>query len=190
MEILITNSGKVSKPFIDRIHLIHGDITMQDSDAIAMVIPQDLDFSGSINNSIREAAGYDIDEFILEHIYKPKVGEVYALPAGNLKVKHILVAIMPYYRTEFDQNDSHLSGAVRRIMELARCMLLSSISFPPLFSGGNGFPKPRAARLVCQGINDRMQETFEDVRIVCLEDQSIEIFDRKLRVLGWNGNGG
>ncbi len=190
MEILITNSGKVSKPFIDRIQLIHGDITDQDTDAIAMVIPQDLEFSGSINNAIRDSAGYDVDEFILEHIYKPKVGEVYALPAGNLKSKHIIVGIMPYYRTEFDRNDSHLSEAVRRIMELARCMLLSSISFPPLFSGRNGFPAPRAARLVCKGINDRMQETFEDVRIVCPEEQSIEIFDRKLRILGWNGNGG
>lgn len=188
MKLLISNSGEVSKPFIERIQLIHGDITQQDTDAIAMVIPQDLKFGGSINSAINDACGYDLDEFILEHIYKPSVGEVYALPSGDLNVKHILVGVMPYYRTEFDHNDSHLSGAVRRIMELARCMLLSSIAFPPLFSGKSGFPKPKAARLVAQGINDRMQETFEDVRIVCSDEKSIEIFDRKLRILGWNGN--
>tara|TARA_R110001592_G_scaffold20926_5_gene84573 strand:- start:10144 stop:10710 length:567 start_codon:yes stop_codon:yes gene_type:complete len=187
MKVLISKSGEVSKPFIERIHLIQGDITQQDTDAIAMLIPQDMEFAGQINQSIMQAAGYDIDAFILEHIYKPRVGEVYALPAGNLNAKHILVGIMPYYRTEFDQNDSHLSGAVRSIMELARCMLLTSISFPPLFSGKKGFAKPKAARLVCQGINDRMQDAFEDVRIVCSDEASIEIFDRKLRILGWDG---
>ena len=146
-----------------------------------------MQFAGSINLSVRAAAGYDVDEFILEHIYKPKIGEVYALPAGNLKAKHILVGVMPYYRTEFDYNDSHLSGAVRSIMELARCMLLTSISFPPLFSSKKLFSKPKAARLVCQGINDRMQETFEDVRIVCSDERSVEIFDQKLRIIGWDG---
>ena len=187
MKILISNSGEVSKPFIERIHLIHGDVCAQDTDAIAMLIPQDLEFAGSINNAIREAASYDLDEFILEHIFKPKVGEVYALPAGDLKAKHILVGVMPYYRTEFDVNDSHLSGVVRKIMELARCMLLTSISFPPFYSGNKGFGKPKSARLVSQGINDRMQETFEDVRIVCSDEKMIEVYDKKLRVLGWDG---
>jgi len=152
-----------------------------------MVIPQDMNFSGGINNALRDGAGYDLDEFILEHIYKPKIGEVYALPAGDLKVKHLIVGVVPYYRTEFDRSDSHLSGTVRKIMELARCMLLTSISFPPVFSGKNGFPRPKAARLICQGINDRMQEGFEEVRIVCDDDAYMEIFERKLDILGWNG---
>lgn len=187
MKIVISNTGEVSKPFIERIHLIKGDITDQETDAIAMVIPQDMQFSGGINTALQEACGYNLDEFILDNIYKPKIGDVYALPAGNLKAKHLIVGVVPYYRTEFDHNDSHLSGTVRRIMELSRCMLLSSISFPPIFSGKNGFPRPKAARLICQGINDRMQEAFEEVRIVCDDDTYMEIFERKLNVLGWDG---
>lgn len=187
MRIVLSNSGAASKPFLERINLIQGDITTQDVDAIVIMISNRLEYSGKINGAVTAAAGHDLDEFILEHIYKPKAGEVYALPAFNLPAKHILVGITPHYRTEFDRRESDLSGVVRKVMELARCMLLTSIAFPPVMSGKHGFPKPKAARLICQGISDRMQDNFEEVRLVCDSPDVIEVFDRKLRVLGWDG---
>lgn len=185
MKLVISNSGEVSKPFIERINLIQCNIVDQDTDAIAMVVPQNLDFSGSLNEAIAAAAGYDLDGFILDNIYKPRAGEVYALPGGDLPAKHIMLGIMPYYRTEFDRRESDLSGVVRKIMEVARCMLLTSISIPPISSGRHGYPKPKAARLICQGINERMQESMDEVRIICPDPKSVEIFDAKLRVVGW-----
>ncbi len=164
---------------------MQGDITEQDVDAIAIIIPQTLDYRGSINMSVMQACGHDLDEFILENIYKPRIGEVYALPAFGLPARHILVGIMPHFRTEFDMNDSHLSGIVRRVMELARCMLLERIAFPPIGSGYNGFPKPRAARLVVKGIIDRMEESFEEIRIVCTDKEMLDHFNNKLRMIGW-----
>ena len=72
-------------------------------------------------------------------------------------------------------------------MELARCLLLKSIAFPPMASGKGVFPKPKAARLIIQGITDRMEETIEDVHLVCNSPEVTEVFDRKLRVIGWEG---
>lgn len=185
MKVVISKSGEVSKPFIERINLIQGNIVDQDTDAVAMVIPQNLDFSGSLNDSIADAVGYNLDGFILDNIFKPRAGEVYALPAGDLNAKHILLGIMPYYRTDFDRKESDLLGVVRRVMEVARCMLLTSVSIPHLASGKKGYPKPKAARLICQGINERMQESMEEVRIVCPDAKSVEIFDAKLSAIGW-----
>ncbi|MGH1456942.1 MAG: macro domain-containing protein [Alphaproteobacteria bacterium] len=185
MNVLISNSGTVSKPFLERIALLHGDITMQDSDAIGIVVPQNLDFKGSINESVAAGCGYDLDSFILENVYKPRIGDVYALPAGDLPCKHILLGIMPRYRTEFDMKDSDLAQVVRKMMELTRCMLLKSVAFPPLASGSGMFAKPKSARLIIQGITDRMEENIEDVRIVCDTPAVVEVFDRKLRVVGW-----
>lgn len=187
MNVLISNSRDVSKPFLERITLLHGDITTQDSDAIGIVVSQNLSFKGSINESVAAACGYDLDAFILENIYKPRIGDVYALPAGDLPCKHILLGIMPRYRTEFDMKESDLAQVVRKMMELTRCMLLKSIALPPIASGKGMFPKPKAARLTVQGVMDRMEETIEDVRLVCDTPQATEIFDRKLRVIGWNG---
>ncbi len=187
MKLVISNSGHAAKPFLDRIHLMQGDITKQEVDAIVILIPQTLEYRGSINESVQTASGQNMDEFILDNIYKPKVGEVYALPAFNLPAKHILVGVLPKFRTDFDMNPSHLSSVVRRVMELARCMLLTSIAFPPLASGRHGYPKAKAARLVCQGVLDRLEESFEDIRIVCSDEQMLETYDGKLRVLGWDG---
>ncbi len=187
MKLVISNSGYANKPFLDRINLIQGDITTQEVDAICMVMPQHMDFKGRLNESIHEASGHDLDGFILEHVYKPQVGEVYALPAFGLPARHILLGIMPHFRTEFDMNDSHLSNITRKMMELARCMLLTKVAFPAIASGRKGYPKPKASRLICQGITDRLQESFEEVRIVCENEQDYEVFDRKLKTFGWNG---
>ena len=187
MKLVISNSGHAAKPFLDRIHLMQGDITEQEVDAIVILIPQTLEYRGSINESVQAASGQNMDEFILENIYKPKAGEVYALPAFGLPAKHIIVGVLPKFRTDFDMNPSHLSSVIRRVMELARCMLLTSIAFPPLASGRHGFPKAKAARLVSQGITDRLEESFEDIRIVCSDEQMVETYDGKLRVLGWDG---
>ncbi len=187
MKIVISNLGQSSNPFLEHIRLIHGDVTAQEVDALAMIMPQSLEMRGSINESICEKVGYDLDEFILDNIYKPRIGDVYALPGGDLPVKHILLGIMPKYRTDFDRVDSDVSSVMRKIMELARCMLLTSIAVPPLASGRNGFPRAKAARLVSQGIAERMQESFEDVRIVCDDAEMIDIFKRKLKTFGWEG---
>ncbi len=187
MKLVISNSGQTANPFLDRIRIFQGDITAQDVDAIVVLIPQTLEYRGSINESVQNASGTSVDEFILDNIYRPKVGEVYALPAFGLPAKHILVGVMPKYRTDFDMNPSDLSNVIRRVMELARCMLLTSVAFPPLASGKKGFPKAKSARLVCQGITDRLEESFEDIRIVCKDEKMLDIFDGKLRVLGWEG---
>lgn len=187
MEILITKSGHASKPFLERVTLVQGDITAQSVDAIAIVVPQNLDYKGKINDRVREISGHDIDEFILENIYKPRAGDVYALPAFNLPARHIMVGIMPVYRTEFDMNEAHLSGISRKFMEIARTMLLKTVAFPPLASGRKGFQKPKAARLIIQGVTDRLDEGFDEVRLVCPDAQVEEIYRRKLDVVGWKG---
>lgn len=180
MELVITKSGHASKPFLERIELIHGDITHVKADAIATVIPQTLDLKGSLNQSLQAGAGYNLDEFILEHIYKPRIGEVYAIPAGNLQAKHILIGIMPQFKNDFEMTESYLSGTVRKIMELARCMLLKSVAFPPLAMGHKGYPKPKGARLIVQGIMERMEESFEEIKIVSNSPDKYEIFQGKL----------
>lgn len=184
MELLISKTGHASKPFLNRIKLIQGDIIEQNTDAIAIVVPQSLDFKGKMNEKVSISCGRNLDEFILENIYKPRAGDVYALPGFDLPAKHILVGIMPVYRSEADMSEGHLSGVCRKMMEIGRSMLLKSISFPPIASGRKCFPKPKAARLMIQGITDRFDDGFEEVRLVCPDAQVYEIFKRKLEIAG------
>lgn len=185
MDIVISNSGQARKPFLNKIRLVQGDIVDQEVDAIVTVLPKNLEHIGSLNTAIFAAAGHKLDEFILEHIYKPKSGDVYALPGFNLKAQHVLVGILPYFRTDFDKTDHHLTHCTRRIMDLARRMALRTIAFPPIAAGKKGYPRAKAARLIVQGIVDRMDPMFDEIRIVCPDSKTLMDFQHKLSTIGW-----
>lgn len=179
MSTVITEPPERSNSYLDRVRLVLGDITEQDTDAVVTLLPQNLEYKGSLNQSLLEASGHALDEFVLDNVVKPRPSDIYAVPGFNLPCQHIFFYIVPSWRTEFDRQDKFLSYAARRALELAREMGLSSISIPALGAGRNGFPKPRAARLISQGIEDRMHDGIKDLRIVCKDEGTLDLFKER-----------
>ena len=102
------------------------------------------------------------------------------MPGFTLPCKHIFFCIVPVWRENFDMQDRQLLNAARKAMERAREMELTTMAFPPLGSGHKAFPKPKAARLLLHGIAERLDSHFREVRIVCPDDETLEIFREKL----------
>ncbi len=188
MDIVISEPGRRSNPLLKRVTLVQGDITQQKVDAIVALVPQSLEYRGEINKAILAAAGEKLDEFVLEHIYKPRPGDVYAVPGFNMPCEHILYSITPNWRADFEREDRHLLTCCRKALVMARSMSLSSVAIPPLASGRHGFPNARAARLIVQAIEDRLDENFEEIRIVCPDAESVETFRQRLQSVGWEGS--
>lgn len=158
-----------------------GDITQQaDVEAIVSTISGDLKVDGSLNRAVIAAAGEKLDEFILEHIYKPRPGDSFAVPGFSLPVPHIIYIITPPWRTGFDREDRDLLRCYRHAMQLAQRMGLKKVAFPALGTGQNKFPVKRAARLALQGIRDRLSTDFQEIRIVCSKDEAYEAFRERL----------
>ncbi len=172
-----------SNPYLNRIQIVQGDITAQEVDAIVTLIPQSLEYRGKLNASLRDAAGAELDLYVEENVYRPRAGDVYVLPGFNLPARHLIFAIAPVWRTDFDREDRQLLNAVRKAMEQARALSLKTVAFPPIGSGRHGFPKPRAARLIMQGISDRMDKHFDEVRIVCRTSKTKVLFADRLDLL-------
>lgn len=187
MDIVISDYSGASNPYINKIKLVLGDISKQDVDAIVSVIPKSLEIDGHINTSILRAAGNELDSFIVDNIYQPKAGDIYALPAFNMPCKNIVFAVRPQWRSDFEREDKHLVMCVRKAMVLAKCMLLNTVAFPPLASGRGGFPKPRAARILIQSILDRLDDRMGEVRIVCPDQKTLDIYKERLIAKGWGG---
>ena len=183
MTIVITDPNRRSNPYLNRITLVQGDITRQKMDAIVTFIPQNLEYRGEINAAILAGAGERLDEFVLENIYKPRPGDIYAVPGFDLPCGHIFFCVVPPWRDDIDRPDRYLLNACRRAMETAHEMGLKTIAFPPLGSGWRGFPKPRAARLMLQGISERLDEGFEEVRIVARTERTLDVFRERLRAV-------
>lgn len=187
MTIVISDAANASNRYIDKIRLVMGDICEQDVDAIVSILPQNLEYSGGINTSILQRAGNDMDDFILDNIYKPKIGDVYAVPGFNLPCRNIIIAVRPNWKNDFDREDKHLVMCIRKSVILSKCMLLKKIAFPPLASGKGGYGKGRAARLMVQAILDRLDDRNDEVRIVCNDQDTYNIYKERLIAKGWGG---
>ena len=87
-----------------------------DVNAILTFLPDTLEYRGALNLAIHAAAGQAMDDFLLENIYKPRRGDVYAVPGFNLPADHILFGITPDWRTDFERDDRDLLNCVRAAM--------------------------------------------------------------------------
>ncbi len=175
---------------IDRITLYKGDITQQqDVDAIVCTIHADLTLRGSLNKAVFQAAGQALDDDLLEHIVKPRAGDVFVLPGYDLPMPHIIFTVMPVWRDDFDRDDAYIVRSYRRAMETAHQMGLKKIAFPVIGTGHMGYPLERAARMAYRGISDRIIGLLDEVRIVCNRDETFQMMGRRLQKNGWKAEG-
>jgi len=187
MEIVITEPHRRSNPLLDRISLVQGSIADQDVDAIVSFVPDSLKYYGEMNTAIHKVAGKELDQYILDNITNPKPGDVYAVPGFNMPCEHILFAVTPDWRSDFEREDRHLLDCCRKAIALAQSMSLDRIAIPPLAAGKHGFPRQRAARLIVQEIEAQLDEDIQEIRITCLHDAMIDIFEQRLKAIGWVG---
>lgn len=119
-EFIADGSGRSNAQLIDRITLHYGDITKQaDVQAVVIAMPASLDTGGALNQAVIRAAGEQLDQFILENIFKPRVGDVYALPPFGLPVQYIFCAILPEWDSSLGFEDRDLMRCYRHGVELA-----------------------------------------------------------------------
>lgn len=156
-----------------------------DVDAIVGSISPDLKAEGSLNQAIIAAAGEQIDDFILEHIFRPKAGDVFAVPPFNLPIPHIIYAVTPEWKDGIGNEDRDLTRCYRGIIHLAYLMKLKRIAIPAIGAGIGRYPIRRAARIGVQGIIDRMTDDIEEVRIVCNSRENYKAFFQTLIRYGW-----
>ncbi len=152
--------------------------------AIVTLIPRTLEYRGSLNQAILNAAGEELDQFVLDHIIQPRIGDIYPVPAFRLPCQHIFFCVVPVWRDrdDFERYDRDLVNACRKAMDLARALSLKTLAFPPLGMGRHGFPKPRGVRLMLEGILSRLNSDIEEVRIVCKSKKTVHLFQDRLVV--------
>lgn len=154
-----------------------GDLTEQvDVDAIVGAITPGMRVDGSLNQALIHAAGAQLDDFILENIFKPRPGDVFMVPSFNLKVRHLIFTVTPEWEDAIQQEDRDLTRCYRGVMQLAQKYNIRTIAFPALATGQGKFPPQRAGRIAIGAILQRMTPDFDDVRIVCNKPDILQAF--------------
>lgn len=182
---MIADDPVSSNPYLRKIKLIRGNITDQKCDAIVTMIPHTLELRGVLNTALDKATDQNIIQFIKQQKMQPKDGDVFAMPAKGLNCKHLIISIVSPWKDDFDRPDRILLNGCRKPLDLSEELGLKTIAFPPLASGKNGFPKKRAARLMIEGISSRLDESFDEIQIVALKNETLDLYKIRLQVSGW-----
>lgn len=160
------------------VELIQGDITEIEADAIVNAANSYLKHGGGVAYAIVKKGGYIIqkesDEYVNKYGPVP-VGEVAVTSAGKLKAKYIIHAVGPRYGIE---GDDKLESAIRRSLEKADELNLSSIALPAISTGTFGYPYEICASIMVNVIKSYKPKNIKKVIVVLYSNEAYQIFKR------------
>ncbi len=138
------------------LELVKGDITHQNTDAIANAANSGLRGGGGVDGAIHRAGGPDIMKECRAIAGCP-TGSAVITTAGKLKAKHVIHAVGPIWRGGGNGEPDLLAGAYRTCLELARKYGLASISFPSISTGVYGYPVGQAAKVAISTVIEHLK---------------------------------
>lgn len=154
-----------------------GDITEVEADAIVNAANSYLSHGGGVAYAIVKKGGYKIQEESDEYVRKHgpvSVGDVAVTSAGRLKAKYIIHAVGPRYGIE---TDDKLESAIRKSLEKAEELKLSSIAFPAISTGIYGYPYEICARIMADVLLQFKPKILRKIYVVLYGDEAYKVFE-------------
>jgi len=174
------------KTFLDgRVHVLTGDITKQEVDAIVNAANSTLLGGGGVDGAIHRAGGPSILEECRE-IRRTRfpdglpAGEAVATTAGNLRALYVVHTVGPIYGKHQGEEAELLAGCYRNSLMLAVEHNLASIAFPAISTGAFGYPRDEAAAVVSRAIEEFLtaDHQLREVRLVFFQESDANVFVR------------
>lgn len=160
------------------IEIIHQDITTLAVDAIVNAANSSLLGGGGVDGAIHKAAGPALLEFC-RNIGGCPVGEARITPGFSLPAKWIIHTVGPVWQGGKNSEPELLKSCYRQSLLLAAESRIKTIAFPAISTGVYGYPKPAAA-LIALNIMDQYQHEFERIICCCFSNG-----DRRLYEAEW-----
>jgi len=142
----------------ERIHIIEGDITTLDVDAIVNAANSSLTGGGGVDGAIHRAAGPDLLRECLTIGHCP-TGQARITKGYRLKAKHVIHTVGPVYRGGSRGEAELLASCYRSSLELAQLHNLTSIAFPAISTGIYGYPKDEACGIALRTVLSFIKES-------------------------------
>jgi O-acetyl-ADP-ribose deacetylase (regulator of RNase III) len=142
---------------MERIQIVHGDITGQQVDAIVNAANSSLLGGGGVDGAIHRAAGPEL----LEECRKlggcptseSRITRGYKLPA-----KYVIHTVGPVWRGGKHNEPQLLASCYRTALDLARQNNCDTVAFPAISCGAYGYPLDLAARTSVDVVRQYLEE--------------------------------
>jgi len=176
--------SKILASFLSgKVHVVTGDITKQDVDAIVNAANSTLLGGGGVDGAIHAKGGPKILEACreLRSTRFPRglpTGEAVLTTAGQLPARHVIHTVGPITSTGEEPDASMLAACYRNSLALAADHGLRSIAFPAISTGAYGYPPDRAAPVVSEAIESVLSagSSVEHVRLVFFNEADAKTF--------------
>lgn len=163
------------------LQIVHGDITIDEVDAIVNAANEHLAHGGGVAWAISKNGGPTVqqesDEWIRKHGPVSHAHPAWTL-GGLLPAKYIIHAVGPVWGD--GDEDKKLSDAVIGSLCVADELKCQSISLPAISTGIFGFPKQRAAGIIFGSIDQYFSQTQETgiqkIRLVLFDNPTVSAF--------------
>ena len=163
------------------LYIVHGDLTVEEVDAIVNAANEYLRHGGGVAGAIVQRGGPLIqsksDEWVHRHGPVSHEKPAYTT-AGKLPCRYVIHAVGPVWGS--GDEDNKLSAAVRGSLELAEKLGVKSIAFPAISTGIFGFPKARAAEITIDTIlryyKDNQDSLVNQVRLTLFDQPTLDKF--------------
>ena len=174
--------------------LVHGDITLQDVDAIVNAANSGLLGGGGVDGAIHRAGGPAILEeckAIRKRQGECPTGEAVITSGGQLKARYVIHAVGPVWNGGTRGEDGLLASAYVNSLRLALKHGARTVAFPCISTGVYGFPQDRAARIALSTVvNFVKQRTgIAEVRFVVFLDRDKSIYQGLLTTMSGSQTG-
>ena len=150
------------------LHLVEGDITRLQVDAIVNAANSSLMGGGGVDGAIHRAGGPQILEdcrAIVARQGRCPTGQAVITSGGRLPARHVIHTVGPVYHGR-DEQDSHLlASCYRESLRLAEEHRCRSVAFPCISTGVYGYPMEKAAPIAVETVASLL-ETLHEVREV------------------------
>jgi O-acetyl-ADP-ribose deacetylase len=159
----------------DRIHILQGDLTEQDADAIVNAANNELQLGGGVAGAIRRKGGPAIQQEC-DRLGPIALGEAAITGGGNLKARFVIHAASMSLGEPTSEANLRLS--TRNSLRRAREKGLRSVAFPAIGTGIAGFPMKRCAEVMLEEIVNHLggPTTLDDVRLVLFDRSACDTF--------------
>ncbi|XP_074649577.1 core histone macro-H2A.1-like isoform X2 [Tubulanus polymorphus] len=165
--------------------VLQGDISKVTVDAIVHPTNNSFHLGGEVGAVLEKSGGkefvQEVKDLYSSHGSLDSAGA--AISRGHsLPAKHVIHVNGPQWKSQNAQQ--LLDKAVRNCLKLAEEKSLSSLAFPSIGSGRNGFPKQTAAQIILKAISNYfvtvMSSSLKQIYFVLFDMESIGIYTMEL----------
>jgi O-acetyl-ADP-ribose deacetylase (regulator of RNase III) len=152
----------------DRIHVVIGDITLLEVDAIVNAANPTLSGGGGVDGAIHRAAGPELREEC-RRLGGCRTGEAKVTRGYSLPARYVIHTVGPIWHGGYHGEEEQLAACYRNSLAAAEGVGVGSIAFPAISTGAYGFPIGKAAEIaICEVIRFlEIHPVPERVILVC-----------------------